>query len=222
MSIFSKKKKAAEQEKKAQAESNKPKPAPYFHMPTHAARDFLCSTPSSFAGEHKAQIIEQHHRRSLMSRSTTDAAGKSPLSGTSTPIRSSSSQISTSSSMMADYPPVATVHRTRPNPFLPASEQQSFVNVNDVPPMPTIPHRYSSPVIPKAETKATPSQRPFSTSQKQAYVRSPLATSSRSEYQTYTRSKLNNEQIIPRLKAKTLPQPRARTPVLQLNPHNPK
>ncbi|KAF2235805.1 hypothetical protein EV356DRAFT_531656 [Viridothelium virens] len=180
MSIFSKKKKAAELEKKTQAESNKPKPAPYFHMPTHAARDFLCSTPSSFTGQHKAQIIEQHNRRSLMNRSTTDAAGRAPLSGTSTPIRRSSSQISSSSSMMADYPPVVTVHRTRPNPFLPASAQQSFTNVDDVPPMPTIPHRYSSPVIPKAENKVVPSQRPFSTSQKPTYVRSPLSTSNNS------------------------------------------
>ena len=180
MSIFSKKKKAAEQERKAEAEANKPKPAPYFHTPTHAARDFLSSTPPSYIGQHRAQIVEQqNNRNSLMTRTMGERAGKASTSGASTPIHRSSSQISTSSSIMADYPPVVTVQRKRPNPFLSASAQQNFETVDEVPPMPAIPHRYSSPAVPKVENKTTPQQRPFSTSQRATYVRSPLSTSSK-------------------------------------------
>ena len=185
MSIFSsKKKKAAERERRAasEAEANKPKPAPYFHTPTHAARDFLSSTPSSFVGLHRSQIIEQQHRRSLMTRSMSEQNGKAPMSGSSTPAKRSSSQISSSGSMIADYPPVITVQRTRPNPFLPASAQPSYdESANEVPPMPTIPHRYSSPLAPKAENKTLMFSRPFSTSQKPGYIKSPLSTSSKHE-----------------------------------------
>ena len=182
MSIFSRKKKAAavEQAKKAQAEATKPRSAPYFHTPTHAARDFLASTPSYYADHHRAQIMEQQNRRSLMTRTTNERYGKAPASGASTPLPRSSSQISYES-MMSDYPPVVTVQRTRPNPFLSASTQQSFETVDRITPIPTIPHRYSSPVVPKTDNKFMTSQRPFSTSHKSAYIRSPLSTSSKSK-----------------------------------------
>lgn len=212
MSIFSKKKKVVEQEKSVEADANKPKPAPYFHTPTHAARDFLSSTPPSFTGQHRASMMQQN-RNSLMTRSMGDRIGRATTSGASTPIQRSSSQISSSSSLMADYPPVVTVQRTRPNPFLSASAQPNFEPLDEVPPMPAIPHRYSSPVVPKVENKVMASQRPFSTSQKPAYVRSPLSTSSKFEKTNQRRRSIpNNSQVTLQWKVTTQHRHQARTP----------
>ncbi|KAI9706842.1 MAG: hypothetical protein M1820_004621 [Bogoriella megaspora] len=179
MSPFSKRKhqKAMEEQQKKEAEAEKPKnTTPIFQMPRHAARDFLASTPSSYAGAHRAQIIEQQHlRRNPMGRAMSEkAGGKAPMSGSSTPIPRSSSQLSTSSSMIADFPPVVTVQRNRPNPFL-SHDQQDAEMKDLVPPMPPIPHRYSSPIIPKPDLKPFSQSRPTSFS-RPTYAKSPLST----------------------------------------------
>ena len=79
MSIFSKMKnakKAADQHKdiKAQTEApadNKPKEAPYKHVPAHALQDALAGVPSAFREQDRELIKEHNKRRSLMTRNSS-------------------------------------------------------------------------------------------------------------------------------------------------------
>ncbi|KAF2836743.1 hypothetical protein M501DRAFT_228786 [Patellaria atrata CBS 101060] len=75
MSIFSKikgAKKAADEHKKTEP-SDKPKPVPYKHIPTHAAQDALATAPASWNNaENKARIMAMNKRRSTMSRANSE------------------------------------------------------------------------------------------------------------------------------------------------------
>ena len=70
-------KKAADQHKdiKAQAatppDDNKPKEAPYKHVPSHALQDALAGVPSAFREQDRELIKEHNKRRSLMTRNSS-------------------------------------------------------------------------------------------------------------------------------------------------------
>lgn len=75
MSIFSKikgAKKAANKHKEEKARQSptmvRDAPAPYRHIPTHAAVDALSGAPSSWKEEDRSAIKAQHKRRSMMTR----------------------------------------------------------------------------------------------------------------------------------------------------------
>ncbi|KAI9810152.1 MAG: hypothetical protein M1827_006678 [Pycnora praestabilis] len=76
MSIFSKirgAKKAADEHKKPQSDAaEKPKAAPYKHIPTHAAIDALSGAPSSWKENDRSKIQAHHKRRSMMSRNQSE------------------------------------------------------------------------------------------------------------------------------------------------------
>lgn len=84
MSIFSKIKgasKAAKEHKKAKTPEpglQNSTPAPYRHVPTHAAIDAMLGAPSSWKEVDRSAIRAQHKRRSMMPKSD---------SGSSTPLR---------------------------------------------------------------------------------------------------------------------------------------
>jgi hypothetical protein len=68
MSIFSKLRRAkqaadGQKEKKAAAADVKPPPAPYKHVPTHAATDALLGAPATWREEDKKAIKAQHQKR---------------------------------------------------------------------------------------------------------------------------------------------------------------
>ncbi|KAI9832191.1 MAG: hypothetical protein M1819_004543 [Sarea resinae] len=76
MSIFSKirgAKKAANEHKTKVQESDTvaDQPAPYRHVPTHAAVDALSGAPSSWKAEDRTQIKAQYQRRSAMIRNNS-------------------------------------------------------------------------------------------------------------------------------------------------------
>ncbi|TKA79363.1 hypothetical protein B0A49_01010 [Cryomyces minteri] len=85
MSIFSKikgAKQAADQHKAAPAAADdKPKLAPYKHVPTHAAVDALSGAPSSWKAEDRERIIAQNKRRSAMTRTNSDLSNFSGSRG---------------------------------------------------------------------------------------------------------------------------------------------
>lgn len=69
MSIFGKLRRAKQaaddqKDKKAAAADPKPKPAPYRHVPTHAATDALLGAPATWREEDKKAIQAQHQKRS--------------------------------------------------------------------------------------------------------------------------------------------------------------
>ena len=69
MSIFSKLRRAkqaaeSQKEKNNAAAETKPKPAPYRHIPTHAASDALLGAPAGRREEDRKAIQAQHQRRS--------------------------------------------------------------------------------------------------------------------------------------------------------------
>jgi hypothetical protein len=67
MSIFSKlrrAKQAADSKKEKNAVESKPPPAPYKHVPTHAATDALLGAPATWREQDKKAIQAQHKRRS--------------------------------------------------------------------------------------------------------------------------------------------------------------
>ncbi len=69
MSIFSKLRRAKQaadnqKEKNNAAAEAKPKPAPYKHIPTHAASDALLGAPAGRSEEDRKAIQAQHQRRS--------------------------------------------------------------------------------------------------------------------------------------------------------------
>lgn len=69
MSIFSKLQRAkqaadSQKNKKAAATESKPAPAPYRHVPTHAATDALLGAPATWRESDKKAIKAQHKRRS--------------------------------------------------------------------------------------------------------------------------------------------------------------
>ncbi|ERF71069.1 hypothetical protein EPUS_03350 [Endocarpon pusillum Z07020] len=69
MSIFSKLRRAkqaadSQKEKNNAAAETKPKPAPYKHIPTHAASDALLGAPAGRREEDRKAILAQHQRRS--------------------------------------------------------------------------------------------------------------------------------------------------------------
>lgn len=72
MSIFARikgAKKAANKHKASIAkQSTDDAPAPYRHIPTHAAVDALSGAPSSWREEDRSAIKAQHKRRSMMTR----------------------------------------------------------------------------------------------------------------------------------------------------------
>ncbi|KAH0537592.1 hypothetical protein FGG08_005624 [Glutinoglossum americanum] len=75
MSIFSKlraAKRAADEAKGAEKESKtKSQPAPYKHIPTHAAVDALSGAPSAWKAQDVPLIKAQHQRRSQLSRTNS-------------------------------------------------------------------------------------------------------------------------------------------------------
>ncbi|KAK5244332.1 hypothetical protein LTR16_007641, partial [Cryomyces antarcticus] len=85
MSIFSKikgAKQAADQHKAPPAAADdKPKPAPYKHVPTHAAVDALSGAPSSWKAEDRERIMAQNKRRSAMTRTNSDLSNFSGSRG---------------------------------------------------------------------------------------------------------------------------------------------
>jgi hypothetical protein len=75
MSIFSKlraAKRAADEAKGAQKESkSQVQPAPYRHVPTHAAVDALSGAPSAWKAQDVPLIKAQHQRRSQLIRASS-------------------------------------------------------------------------------------------------------------------------------------------------------
>ncbi|KAI9866317.1 MAG: hypothetical protein M1813_001439 [Trichoglossum hirsutum] len=75
MSIFSKlraAKRAADEVKSAEKEgSAQSQPAPYKHIPTHAAVDALSGAPSAWKAQDVPLIKAQHRRRSQLSRTSS-------------------------------------------------------------------------------------------------------------------------------------------------------
>jgi hypothetical protein len=70
-----------QKDKNAAAADSKPKPAPYRHVPTHAATDALLGAPATWREEDKKAIQAQHQRRSQynMSRNPSSLSNVTTL-----------------------------------------------------------------------------------------------------------------------------------------------
>lgn len=86
MSIFSKLRRAkqaadSQKEKNNAAGESKPKPAPYKHIPTHAASDALLGAPAGRRDEDRKAILAQHQRRSqsILSRNPSSLSNVTTL-----------------------------------------------------------------------------------------------------------------------------------------------
>jgi hypothetical protein len=140
MSIFSKvrnAKKAAEDHKRQSLQVEQAKPAPYKHVPTHAAQDALTSAPTSWSVEEsRAKIHAAHKRRSTISRTNSEATMATMASGQNfsmpfnqVPISRTLSEASLPS-MMA-----------KPRPY---GSSRSVYSFSGVPPVPSVPVRFSN------------------------------------------------------------------------------
>ncbi|MCJ1465521.1 hypothetical protein MMC07_004139 [Pseudocyphellaria aurata] len=142
MSIFSKikgAKKAANEHKASIAKQSADAPAPYRHIPTHAAIDALSGAPSSWREEDRSAIKAQHKRRSMMTRND---------SGLSNLRRNSSYNNSTYSN--------STYHGSDLGPIPPMPMRRSYVGASPLQPSPLAIKR-ESPVSSEANSTSSSS-----------------------------------------------------------------
>jgi hypothetical protein len=169
MSIFSKvrnAKKAADQHKQQQAEVEKPKAAPYKHVPTHAAQDAMSSAPSSWSVEEsRAKVAAYHKRKSTMSRTNSEMS------------------MATMGSIATHQPGMNRAMSDASLPSVMSQPRRSYRHSHSpyaysagVPPVPSVPVRFSNSQLSNYPgTSSVASSRPASISAHRR--RSPLSAS---------------------------------------------